>query len=148
MPSVADKVSSKPTALVDTSVAVVSLTDTSGNGDRCRKLVRHHHGVLAGHAAFETLSVLTRLPGSRKLGNQTAHRLIDANFGAPRVLSASEQRVLLGRLATTPIEGGSIYDALVGWAAVSASLPLITADRRALPTYRELGVTVIVIEGF
>ena len=43
------------------------------------------------------------------------------------------------------IAGGSVYDALVGAAAVEHGLPLATRDRRALDTYRALEVDVRLI---
>ena len=35
-----------------------------------------------------------------------------------------------------------MYDALVGAAALEHELTLVTRDRRALPTYRDMGVVI------
>ncbi|MDQ2710066.1 MAG: VapC toxin family PIN domain ribonuclease, partial [Actinomycetota bacterium] len=52
-----------PELLVDTSVAVaLSVADHEGRA-ACRAGVEGRRIGLAGHAAFETFSVLTRLPG-------------------------------------------------------------------------------------
>ena len=40
------------------------------------------------------------------------------------------------------IRGGALYDALVGGTAARHRHRLLTADRRAAPVYRALGVTV------
>jgi predicted nucleic acid-binding protein len=46
----------------------------------------------------------------------------------------------LTELASRAIAGGAVYDALVGAAAVEHGLPLLTRDRHALDTCRELNV--------
>lgn len=43
------------------------------------------------------------------------------------------------------IAGGSVYDALIGAAAVEHGLPLISRDQRARDSYRELGVDLEVL---
>ena len=53
-----------------------------------------------------------------------------------------ESAALLERLEVLDVSG-SIYDALVGSVAVAAGVPLVTRDRRALPTYRMLDVDVL-----
>jgi predicted nucleic acid-binding protein len=40
------------------------------------------------------------------------------------------------------VAGGAVYDALVGACANEHELPLATTDRRALETYRALGVRI------
>lgn len=49
---------------------------------------------------------------------------------------------LLAELPGRGVTGGSVYDALVGATAVEHDLTLVSLDRRALGTYRELGVRV------
>jgi len=43
------------------------------------------------------------------------------------------------------IAGGSVFDALVGAVAVEHDVALLTRDRRALETYRALGVQVRIV---
>jgi predicted nucleic acid-binding protein len=45
-------------------------------------------------------------------------------------------------LAESGISGGAVYDALVAAAAVHHALPLVSRDRRALDTYRSIGLDV------
>jgi len=68
--------------------------------------------------------------------------LLQANFPHSRFLDQEAAATLLGSLAEHRIAGGSVYDALVGAAALEHGLTLVTRDRRALATYRELGVSV------
>ena len=138
MPAVAD-------LLVDTSVAVaLALADHADHASTSRAVGRRRLG-LAGHAAYETYSVLTRLPAPARRTPATVARLLAASFPATRHLSATDAGTLIASLAAHGIAGGSVYDALVGATAVEHSLPLATRDRRALDTYRALGVRVEVI---
>ncbi len=100
---------------------------------------------LAGHAAFETFSVLTRLPPPARRAPAVVARLMATNFAGNRFLSPEDAAELLGRFAEGEIAGGSVYDALVGATAIEHGLALATADRRALDTYRVLGVDVEVL---
>jgi predicted nucleic acid-binding protein len=100
---------------------------------------------LAGHAAFESYSVLTRLPGSARRTPATVARLLAANFPHTRFLSDQAAAALLACLHDKGIAGGSVYDALVGATAVEHGLPLATRDRRAMGTYRALEVDVRLI---
>ena len=95
---------------------------------------------LAGHAAFETFSVLTRLPPPDRLSPQAAQRLIEVNFPHTRFLSSQTSASLVGRLSVSGISGGAVYDALVAAAAAEHGLTLVTRDARAVGTYRALGV--------
>ena len=138
MPTSAD-----PELLVDTSVAVALCVADHEGRTASRRAVEGRRIGLAGHAAWETFSVLTRLPPPARLSSAAASRMLAANFPSTRFLGQVESAALLDRLEVLGISGGSIYDALVGSAAVAAGVPLVTRDRRALPTYRLLAVDVI-----
>jgi predicted nucleic acid-binding protein len=129
-----------PDYLVDTSVAVaLVLTDHPGHKIVFDALGGRRLG-LAGHAAFETYSVLTRLPAPARRTATAATRLIEVNFPQSRFLSAEAATELLSLLAAAGIAGGSVYDALVGYAAKVHGLVLATRDERARDTYRGLDV--------
>jgi predicted nucleic acid-binding protein len=139
MPTSADRA---PDALVDTSVAVaLSVTVHSAHAASVEALDGQVLG-LAGHAWFETFSVLTRLPGSSRRTAAEVHRLLDHNFPRSRFLDARTQQALGPRLVDAGIAGGAVYDALVGAAAAHHGLPLMSRDRRAVETYRKLDVDV------
>lgn len=133
---------SKPDLLVDTSVAVaLTVSDHEHHGTTFRAVADRRLG-LAGHAAFETFSVLTRLPPPARRTPATVARLLAVNFPRSKYLSAHAAAELLRDLHTLGIAGGTVYDALVGAAANEHGLPLATRDRRALETYRALEVRV------
>jgi predicted nucleic acid-binding protein len=127
---------------VDTSVAVaLSVSDHAAHRTTTEAIGSRRLG-LAGHAAFETFSVLTRLPGPARRTPATVARLLAANFPCSRFLTMPATATLLGDLAAKGIAGGSVYDALVGAAAAEHRVPLATRDRRALDTYRALDVQI------
>ena len=110
-----------------------------------RALGRRRLG-LAGHAAFETFSVLTRLPSPARREPGVVEQILRAGFPATRFLGADDARTLVGRLAPLGIAGGAVYDALVGQVAVAHHLALATRDARAADVYRALDVDLALIE--
>jgi predicted nucleic acid-binding protein len=133
----------EPEFLVDTSVAVaLCVADHEGRA-ACRAVVDGRRIGLAGHAAFETYSVLTRLPTPARLNPAAVGRVLAANFPATRFLGQKAAASVLERLAALGLSGGSVYAALVGATAVAHGVPLVTRDRRALRTYGALDVEVV-----
>jgi len=126
--------------LFDTSAALALVSpDHPSHADLCR-LSRGRPRGLSGHAAFEFLSVLTRLPRPQRLTGPEAHTLLTHDFPEGRCLPAGRMDALLAELVTPGITGGQVYDALVGACARHHGLDLLTCDARAEPTYRSLGV--------
>jgi predicted nucleic acid-binding protein len=131
-----------PDLLVDTSVAVSLCVADHESHDVATMALDGRRLGLAGHAAFETFSVLTRLPPPLRRSSGVVTRLLRENFPASRFLSADGSADLLERFGSGEIAGGAVYDALVGATAIEHGLSLATLDRRALDTYRVLGVEV------
>lgn len=128
--------------LVDTSAAVaLVVADHEHHEATSQALVGRRLG-LAGHAAFETYSVLTRLPAPARRPPDVVARILGQGFPATRHLSPRRARALLDELGEVGIAGGRVYDALVAAAAAEHGLPLATRDRRALATYQALDVEV------
>ncbi len=128
--------------LVDTSAAVaLVLADHEAHTSTWDALAERPLG-LAGHAWFETYSVLTRLPGASRRDGATVASLLDANFTHTRFLEPAATVSLTTALARKGIEGGAVYDALIAEAARSYELVLASRDRRALDTYRVIGAEV------
>lgn len=133
--------------LADTSVAVAMVVEDHEHHAATLRAVGRRSVGLAGHAAFETFSVLTRLPPPARRSPVAVVRLMKANFPENRYLAESAAEALLPRLASLGIAGASVYDALVGSAAAESGLTLLTRDRRSLPVYRALDVNVEMITG-
>jgi predicted nucleic acid-binding protein len=133
-------------ALVDTSVAIPLVVADHAHHRAVVEAVGTSVLGLAGHAAFETFSILTRLPPPARRGPDTVARLLAHNFPAPHFLNDDAAARLLARLGALGIAGGAVYDALVGAAAVQHGLTLMTRDRRAVDTYRRLDVTFALLD--
>ena len=131
--------------LVDTSVAVaIVLADHDGHAETVAA-VRGLRLGLAGHAWFETYSVLTRLPPGSRRSPRDVRAILEHDFPATRHLDSGALDDLGRELAQLGIAGGAVYDALIGAAARAQGLPLLSRDRRARPTYDALGVEVHLI---
>jgi predicted nucleic acid-binding protein len=130
----------------DTSVAVAALDPTHEAHSACRRALIQLRPALAGHAMFETYSVLTRLPLPLRLtATQAASVLVEA-FPEKCWLDTRATGHAFERLAGLDIVGGSVYDALVGQAALTNNRNLLTRDRRAERTYRALGVEYRIVD--
>lgn len=124
--------------LLDTSAAIALVLRSHAHHQAVLDHATDRTLGLAGHAVFETFSVLTRLPGVQRVSAATAVRIIRTNFPASYALSAEGTRAALEALAEAGIAGGAAYDGLVALAAREAGRRLLTCDRRALPTYGRL----------
>lgn len=136
MPIVVDAV------LVDTSVAVALLVVDHDHHIATTAAVGNRPVGLAGHAAFETYSVLTRLPAPLRRAPAEVATMLSAGFPVTRYLSERGSLELVERLARARIAGGSVYDALVGAVATEHQMVLVTRDHRAARTYQALDVEV------
>lgn len=131
--------------LVDTSVAVALVVEDHEAHDVVLEALEGRSLGLAGHAFFETYSVLTRLPGGARRAPADVDRILRRNFPETHFLDAGGAAELAERLAGLDLAGGAVYEALVGETAVRAGLGLATRDRRALGTYGLLDVEVQVV---
>ncbi len=132
----------RPLLLVDTSVAVALVVGDHEHHEAVMEAVAGRRLGLAGHAAFETFSVLTRLPPPARRDPATVAQLISVSFPETRFLEPADASLLLARLGELGIAGGAVYDALVGAAAVAHGARLATRDVRAVAVYRALDVEV------
>jgi len=131
-----------PERLVDTSVAVALVVTDHERHRRTLDALGDRRLGLCGHAAFESFSVLTRLPPPARRTPAAVARLLAQNFPYSRFLSEGAAATLLAELEPRGIAGGSVYDALVGATAAEHRCILATGDQRALDTYRALDVQV------
>lgn len=132
-------------ALLDTSTAVALVVADHADHAKTIEATRGMRLGLAGHAWFETYSVLTRLPAGLRRSPADVRRVLAHDFHGAWFLDAATAAALMDELARLRIAGGAVYDALVGAAARHHDLALWTSDRRALRTYAALGVRVRVL---
>src|SRR6266545_7583080 len=129
-------------ALLDTSTAIALVVEDHEAHLAALEAVRGRQLGLAGHAWFETCSVLTRLPPGLRRSPADVVRLLARNFPASGFLGEAESFDLAKELVERGISGGAVYDALVGAAARQHRRPLISGDARARPVYEALGVEI------
>jgi predicted nucleic acid-binding protein len=130
----------------DTSVAVASLDASHDAHTVCRRALVDLRPALAGHAAFEVYSVLTRLPIPLRLSSNQAADILASAFPEVCWLTPEQANSLRDELGPLGIVGGSVYDALVARAAAVHDRVLLTRDRRAERTYRALEVSCRFVE--
>ncbi len=138
--------SRRDACLVDTSVAVALVLGDHPDHDVVFDALSARDLGLSGHAAFETFSVLTRLPAPARRTPASASRIMAENFPQTRFLGSQRASQLLAELAVVGIAGGAVYDALVGATAVEHQMLLVSRDRRATEVYRALGVDVELLD--
>ena len=96
---------------------------------------------LPAHAAFESYSVLTRLPAPHRAEPRIVQACLADRFQEPLLtLDGTAHARLLDELASLGIAGGAAYDALVSATSREADATLVTCDRRAATTYERLRV--------
>lgn len=132
--------------LVDTSVAIALVVADHDHHAGTVAAIGPRRAGLAGHAAFETFSVLTRLPVPARRPPEVVSRLLAENFPATRFLSDAAAAALFEELGPVGIAGGSVYDGLVGAVAREHGMVLATRDRRAVATYRALQVDIEMLD--
>ncbi len=135
--------SARPVLLLDTSAAIASVLTTHVHHQVVLTAIGGSRIGLAGHAMFETYSVLTRLPSPQRLSAELAARVIRTNFPHSAHLDLERSSALPTEFAAVGIAGGAVYDGLVGACAVAAGATLLTCDRQAMASYAALGVDVL-----
>ncbi len=128
--------------LLDTSAAIALVVEDHEAHAATLEAVRGRRLGLAGHAWFETYSVLTRLPGGLRRSPADVATLLAHDFPAAEFLADDTAAALGPELARLGISGGAVYDALVGAAARQHGRSLVSGDARARPVYEALGVRV------
>jgi len=142
-----DTPAEREVVLLDTSAAIALLVEDHEAHAVMLEGLRGRRLGLAGHAWFETYSVLTRLPGAQRRSPTAALQLLVHNFAANGFLGEAESSALGPELVRLDITGGAVYDALVGAAARQHGRRLMSSDARARPVYDALGVTIEVLPG-
>jgi predicted nucleic acid-binding protein len=127
---------------VDTSVAIPAFASWHRAHKSALEIV-NAGAILPAHVAYETYSVLTRMPDPHRASPSSVIRFLNESFDRDWVtLPAVAMARLLAELADHGIRGGSTYDGLIGATARSIGARLVTRDRRAKPIYDLIGVEV------
>jgi hypothetical protein len=105
--------------------------------------------AIPAHARIETYSVLTRLTPPHRLPAETVADLLDRWFPPNRILVPPPRlsRAIVRRCCDAGVEGGAVYDGLVGLTATEAGRTLVTRDSRAVDIYRRLGIDYDLLPG-
>jgi predicted nucleic acid-binding protein len=131
----------------DSSVLVPALATSYEGHERCLAALAGRSPRLIAHVAFETTSVLSRMPEGLRMAPVMVRDAIDDDF--PRswlALDAEGQRACLSRAVDAGLRGGALYDALIAATAREHGATLLSADRRAREAYEAIGVDVSYIE--
>ena len=104
--------------------------------------------ALVAHIAYETTAALSRMPEGHRVAPGVVLEWLERRFESEWLtLPPAAARRALRTAVEQGIRGGALYDALVAGTAAHHRRRLLTADRRAAPVYRALGVTVDYVGG-
>jgi toxin FitB len=130
----------------DSSVTIAALRKDHPAHDAAAEALATCKATIA-HVAVETYSVLTRLPAPHRADATTAAKALQARLPATyAALDANQSARVPGRLAAAGVSGGATYDGLIALTALEHDLELLTRDRRAVRSYRALGVRYTLVE--
>jgi predicted nucleic acid-binding protein len=99
------------------------------------------------HVAFETSSVLSRMPHGQRMEATIVLDALERKFPEPWLsLDRDGQRSCLRRAVDAGLYGGALYDALIAATAAEHGATLLSADHRAGATYEAMGVDVAFLD--
>jgi predicted nucleic acid-binding protein len=99
------------------------------------------------HVAFETSSVLSRMPEGQRMEPAVVLDALEREFPEPWLaLDQDGQRSCLRNAVDAGLRGGALYDALIAATAREHGATLLSADRRAREAYEAIGVDVSYLE--
>ena len=131
---------SVPPVGCDSSLLVASFLADHPRRGPAKAAVQERVTALPTHTLFETYSVLTRLPPADRVPGDVIVEAVRRLNKASLALPAREQLKFWEALPDLGITGGATYDALIAATVKHHGGLLISADRRAVRTYRAIGV--------
>jgi predicted nucleic acid-binding protein len=132
----------------DTSVLIPALAPSYEGHERCLAALAGRSPRLISHVAFETTSVLSRMPEGLRMAPVTVREALDQDFPEAWIaLDAHAQRACLDRAVDAGLRGGALYDALIAATAREHGATLLSADRRARDAYEAMGARVEYMQG-
>lgn len=127
----------------DSSVVIAAVAPWHEAHEPARTALFSDEIRLPAHVAFETTSALSRMPRGRRIAPQVVLSALERDFPAPWLaLDSSGMRDGLKRAVAAGVRGGALYDALIAATAAAHDAAVLSADRRALATYRAMGIEV------
>jgi toxin FitB len=131
----------------DSSVLIPALASTFEGHKRCVSALAGRSPRLISHVAFETTSVLSRMPEGLRMTPVSVRDALDVDFpDSWLALDGDSQRACLRRAVDAGLRGGALYDALIAATAREHGATLLSADRRAREAYEAMGADVSYIE--
>ncbi len=127
----------------DSSVVIAALAPWHEAHRAARSALSEGEARLPAHVAFETTSALSRMPEGRRIAPAVVFEALERGFVQPWLaIDAGGLREALRRAVQAGVRGGAVYDALIAATAGAHGAEMLSSDRRALPTYRAMGVDV------
>jgi predicted nucleic acid-binding protein len=128
--------------VADSSVLIAALASHHEGHARAVDALRGVSKVIV-HAAFETCSVLSRLPENLRMEAATVLETLERDFPRPWLaMGCDGQHACLRRSVDAGLRGGALYDALIAATAREHGATLLSADRRAREAYEAMGADV------
>lgn len=127
----------------DSSVVIAALAPWHDEHLPARAALADAEARLPAHVAFETTSALSRMPEGRRIAPAVVLEALERGFSKSWLaLDADAARDTLRRAVDAGVRGGALYDALIAATVAGHGGEILSADRRALPTYRAMDVEV------
>jgi predicted nucleic acid-binding protein len=132
--------------VADSSVLIAALASHHDGHARAVDALRGASKLIV-HAAFETCSVLSRLPDELRIEAATVLETLERDFPRPWLATGQDaQHACLRRAVDAGLRGGALYDALIAATAREHGATLLSTDRRAREAYEAIGVRVSYID--
>jgi predicted nucleic acid-binding protein len=130
----------------DSSVLIAALASHHAAHERAVDAVGDVPRLII-HVAFETASVLSRMPEGQRMDARFVLDALEREFPEPWLaLDRDAQRSCLRRAVDGGLRGGALYDALIAATAHEHGATLLSADRRAREAYEAMGADVSYLE--
>jgi predicted nucleic acid-binding protein len=131
----------------DSSVVIAALAPWHEAHAPARAALVGDEVGLPAHVAFETTSALSRMPEGRRIAPGVVLEALRRGFAEPWLtIDGDALRAALTRAVEAGVRGGALYDALIAATVAAHGAEILSADRRALETYRAMGVEVRLLD--
>lgn len=127
----------------DSSVVIAAIAPWHEAHRQARSALSEDEARLPAHVAFETTSALSRMPEGQRIAPAVVLEALERLFTRTWLsIGAGDLRDALRTAVRAGGRGGALYDALIAATAAAHDAEILSADRRALPTYQAMDVAV------